>query len=223
LGSSIGDAKKLFKLVNESAGEFIQVAEEAIKVLGKPIRLSMALKKQLHSLTDSQKQRLRQQLLDGLNMTTLQDLRPAETNGCDEDEEVYDGRCYKRCSLLTNGEEPVRAGAFQCCPHGPPCTGRMDIERTDCRGYAVSGDASGNSCPRQPASCLKKAEEFLAGLCYMRCSILTYGMLPYRSTPDACCKSSSPLAMLEAGKCLSDAAYDVGDGELPHAPDINPS
>jgi hypothetical protein len=220
LGSSFGDAKKLFKLVNESAGEFEMVGEEVIKVLGKPIRLSMALKKQLHSLTPSQKQRLREKLLHGLNMTSLHDLRPADSDGCDEDEELYDGQCYKRCSLLTNGEEPVRASPFQCCLHGPPCTGRLDIKRTRCSGYAVSGDSSGNGCPRQPARCLQ-AEEFLAGLCYMRCSILTYGILPYRSTPDACCKSGSPLAMLEAGTCDTDAAYDVGDGatDAPAPPD----
>lgn len=221
LGSSIGDAKKLFKLVNESAGEFKVVGTEVVHVLGKPIRLSLALKKKLHSLTPAQKQKLRQHLLNRLNITSLHDLRPADTDGCNEDEELYDGFCYKRCALLTNGEEPIRAGAFQCCPHSPPCTGRTDIERTSCKGYAVSGDISGNGCPRQPASCLQ-AEEFLAGLCYMRCSLLTYDMLPYRSTPDACCKSGSPLAMLEAGTCDTDAAYDVGDGGVAHAPFESP-
>merc|ERR1712008_272413 len=201
--------KKLFKSLKESAHEFKKVGEELVDDLGKPIQLSMALKKQLHSLSAAEKSRLMQELLTGLNLTSLHDLRPAITSGCNEDEEFFERLCYKRCALLTHGREPVRASAFQCCAHEPPCEGQLDIEPTLCGGYAVGGSASVNSCAREPVRCLQ-AEEFVAGLCYMRCSLLTYGVLPHRSMPDTCCKINSPLAMLELGSCDTDAKYDLG-------------
>mmetsp|Transcript_128311 Transcript_128311/g.256269 ORF Transcript_128311/g.256269 Transcript_128311/m.256269 type:complete len:344 (-) Transcript_128311:74-1105(-) len=224
VGDSYTSVKKLFKSLKESAHEFKEVGEELVDDLGKPIHLSMALKKQLHSLSAAQKSKLRQQLLEGLNLTSLHDLRPANTTGCNEDEELFEGLCYKRCAILTKSRKPVRASAFQCCSHEQPCEGQLDIEPRLCGGYAVGGSASGNGCAREPARCLQ-AEEFSAGLCYMRCSLLTYGMLPHRSTPDACCKSNSPLAMLELGSCDTDGKYDVGDkrgnsaaSSLPHEP-----
>jgi len=37
-------------------------------------------------------------------------------------------------------------------------------------------------------------------------------MLKYRNTPDTCCKTASPFAVLELGVCDTDVAYDVGGG-----------
>lgn len=219
VGGSYEDAKKLFATLKGSAHEFKKVGEELVDDLGKPIRLSMALKKQLHSLTPARKALLRNELLKGLNLTSLSDLRPAIT-GCNEDEELHDSLCYKRCAILTEGREPVRVSAFQCCAHEAPCTGELDIEPTLCGGYAVGGSASGNGCAREPARCLQ-SEEFEGGLCYMRCSLLTYGVLPFRSTSDSCCKSQSPLAMLELGACDTDEKYDAGGGTDSHsAPEV---
>jgi len=217
VGTSYEDAKKLFKTLNGSAQQFKKVGEELIEDLGKPIRLSMALKKQLHSLTPAQKKLLRAQILKGLNLTSLADLRPADTEGCNEDEELHGSLCYRRCAILTKGREPVRVSAFQCCTHQAPCTGELDIEPVLCGGYAVGGNASGNSCARQPARCLQ-SEEFVGGLCYMRCNLLTYGMLPYRSTSDTCCRSKSPLAMLEIGACDTDESFDAAGGRAPNVP-----
>jgi len=224
VGHSYADAKKLFKELKESAHEFKKVGGELVDDLGKPIRLSMELKKELHDLSPAEKSRLRQQLLKGLNLTSLHDLRPAISNDCEKDEEFFENFCYKRCALLTEGREPVRVSAFQCCTHEAPCEGEVDIEPPGCAGYAVGGEASGNGCPRQLANCLQ-SEEFFEGLCYERCTLLTYGVLTYRNTPDACCKSNSPLAMLELGSCDNDAKYDVGTKQgdsaapsMPHAP-----
>jgi len=224
VGDSYQNAEHLFMSLKESAHEFKKVGKELVDDLGKPIQLSMALKKQLHSLSAAQKSRLRQQLLSGLNLTSLHYLRPANTSGCNEDEELFEGLCYKRCALLTEGREPVRASAFQCCGHNPPCKGQLDMKTMLCGGYAVGGSASGNGCAREPARCFQ-AEEFVAGLCYMRCGLLTYGVLPYRSTPDTCCKSNSPLAMLELGACDTNATYDLGGKQgdsaassVPHEP-----
>jgi len=222
--TSYEDAKKLFKNLNASAHEFKKVGGEVVEDLGKPIRLSMALEKQLHNLTPARKALLRRQILQGLNLTSLADLRPADTAGCNEDEELHASLCYKRCAILTEGREPVRVNAFQCCTHQAPCTGELDIEPTLCGGYAVGGSASGNGCAREPARCLQ-SEEFEGGLCYMRCNLLTSGMLPYRSTSDTCCKTQSPLAMLELGACLTHETFDVAAGNqnsgapnVPHPP-----
>eukprot|EP00419_Tripos_fusus_P010300 CAMPEP_0172657656 /NCGR_PEP_ID=MMETSP1074-20121228/2230_1 /TAXON_ID=2916 /ORGANISM="Ceratium fusus, Strain PA161109" /LENGTH=272 /DNA_ID=CAMNT_0013472775 /DNA_START=65 /DNA_END=879 /DNA_ORIENTATION=+ len=152
---SYDDAKKLFATLKGSAHEFKKVGEELVDDLGKPIRLSTALKKQLHSLTPAQKASLRQQLLQGLNLTSLSDLSPAAKTGCNEDEELFETFCYKRCAILTEGREPVRVSSFQCCAHEAPCLGEVDIEPTICGGYAVGGSASGNGCAREPATCLQ--------------------------------------------------------------------
>lgn len=217
-------SKRVYQKVNRSAHEFKRAGKEVIKKLGKPIRLSMALKKQLQSLTPARKGLLRKEILKGLNLNSLADLRPADTGGCYSDEELHEGLCYKRCAILTNEREPVRVSAFQCCGHQAPCAGELDIEPTLCGGYAVGGNASGNGCAREPARCLQ-SEEFEGGLCYMRCSLLSYGVLPYRSTSDTCCKSNSPLAMLEPGACDTDERFDVAGGRLdssapnvPHPP-----
>merc|ERR1711862_198303 len=95
-----------------------------------------------------------------------------------------------------------------------------------CSGNAVGGEISGNGCAHRPVGCLRD-EELLLDKCYMQCSLLTYGMLKHRNTADACCKTRSPLAMLEAGGCDVDAKYAVGGGAgegnpdtpaVPHSP-----
>merc|ERR1719195_2233380 len=224
VGESYKDAKRLFKTLNGSVHEFEKVGEEVIEDLGRPIRLSNALKRELRSLPPARKKMLREKILNGLNLTSLADLRPADTSYCNEDEELHETLCYKRCALLTGGQQPVRVSAFQCCHHQAPCMGELHIEPTLCGGYAVGGSASGNGCARQPARCLQ-SEEFEGGLCYMRCNLLSYGLLPYRSTSNTCCKNNSPLAMLEPGTCDTDEYFDVAGGghdssapNVPHPP-----
>merc|ERR1719499_2471133 len=41
-------------------------------------------------------------------------------NVCDDKEELYGGLCYKKCSLLTQGEAPIRTSSWTCCD-GHPC------------------------------------------------------------------------------------------------------
>jgi len=240
------DAKKWFKKANQSMHEFKKVSKQVkeklnwtaheikrvgkavVEKLEKPIRLSMVLKQQLQSLTPARKGILRNEILKGLDLTSLADLRPADTGGCYEDEELHEGLCYKRCAILTLGQEPVRVSPFQCCTHPAPCFGKLDIEPTLCSGYAVGGKASGNGCARQPALCLQ-SEEFAGGLCYMRCNLLSYGLLPYRSTSDTCCKANSPLAMLVPGECDTDEVFNMAGGGqdssvpgVPHPPEYTP-
>merc|ERR1712032_1440027 len=83
---------------------------------------------------------------------------------------------------------------------------------------AIGGENSGNGCPHRPGGCLQD-EELLADMCYMQCSLLTYGMLKHRNTANACCKSESPLAMLELGGCNVDTKYAIGGGNGDGNPD----
>lgn len=52
-------------------------------------------------------------------------LKPLELlddgNVCDTNEELFGGLCYKKCSLLTTGEAPIRTSAWTCCA-SHPCT-----------------------------------------------------------------------------------------------------
>jgi len=220
--SSYEDAKRIFGSVKHSAHEFKKLGSELVNDLGRPARLSLELKQKLHNLTSTQKEQLRQQLLKKLNVTSLNDIIPmGEGDGetCNQDEELHGGLCYKRCNLLTDSREPFRASAFQCCDRSPPCdAGGSSISMVPCSGNAIGGEISGNGCPHRPGRCLRD-EEPLMDTCYMRCSLLTYGMLKHRNTANACCKSRSPLAMLELGGCDVDATYAVGGGNGDGNPD----
>jgi len=103
---------------------------------------------------------------------------------CEDNEEEYEGMCYKKCGLLTKGKFPVRGTAFSCCER-KPCTAKH--ERLGgmrlCHGFNI--DHSGD-CPHQPTSC-KEKEEFFLGQCYPKCYALTKGAYPYRAGPITCC------------------------------------
>jgi len=230
MGSSYEDAKRIFGSVKHSVHEFKKLSSELVDDLRRPARLSLELKEKLHNLTSTQKEQLRQQLLKKLNMTSLHDVIPmgdGDGETCNQDEELHGGLCYKRCSLLTDSREPFRASAFQCCDRTPPCDiGGSSISMVPCSGNDVGGEISGNGCPHRPGGCLRD-EELLMDTCYMQCSLLTYGMLKHRNTANACCKSRSPLAMLELGGCDVDSKYAVGGGNgdgnpdtpaVPHSP-----
>jgi len=214
-GHSYGDLHRVIHEFKGDAEELEHFGFELIHELGKPARFSARLKAKLHSLNATQKKQLREQLLRELNITSLADLRPHEDlhdgNRCADDEEEHAGLCYKQCSLLTSGQYPNRITAWECCEHEPPCLNRAKTNIELCGGYGVSGDSMGNGCPHSPGGCLMD-EELNGNMCYMRCSLLTYGMLKYRNTPDTCCKTASPFAVLELGVCDTDVAYDVGGG-----------
>jgi len=229
IGSSYAGAKRMYGNMTHSMHELEDLAEDLVDDLGKPIRLSMALKKKLHNMNMTTKALLRCKLLRRLNITSLHDLvpDPSSDDECAADEELYEGLCYKQCRLLTESTEPFRESASQCCEQKPPCSVSTDsVQAEFCAGYAVSGDSTGNMCPHTPGGCLKD-EELFEGVCYMRCDLLTYNMLNFRDTADSCCESGSPFAMLEFGACDTDMRYAVGGGKgdgdastpgVPHPP-----
>lgn len=201
--------------MNKSVYELEHLGTEVIEELAKPARLSKELKEKLRSLNATQKEEIKKELLSKLNITSLEDLKPDDNihdgNLCADDEEEHAGLCYKKCSLLTGGGYPFRVSAWECCGHQPPCLHHFKTEFEPCGGYGVSGDSTGRGCPHSPGGCLKD-EELSGDLCYMRCSLLTSNMLQHRDGADACCKISSPLAVLEPGACDTDGKYGVGGG-----------
>lgn len=214
LGAAYKDSKKVLHGLNQSMREIKAVGGEMVEELGRPFRVSAKLKKELHSLSPEQKAVIREQLMaqlgrDASNVSMR--LVSEQAGNCAEDEELHAGLCYKQCVTLTAGREPVRISAFQCCAHELPCAENADVNLSPCKGYDISGDATGNDCPRSPGGC-KQDEELFMGLCFQRCSLLTYNILPYRNTANACCKSSSLLALLELGSCDVDDRYNSGGG-----------
>jgi hypothetical protein len=193
-----------------------EVVDEAIDELGHPIGLSEELKDQLQNLTGVDKKKLRREMMKSLNITDVVNLRPNvdvhNGNRCSDDEEEHAGLCYKRCDRFAEGKYPFRVSAWQCCNHEPPCE-KHDIMTSGqpCSGFGVSGDSMGNGCPHSPGGCFKD-EELFGDVCYLRCSLLTYGVLPYRASPVACCNTSRPLILLKAGTCDTDLRYDAGGG-----------
>lgn len=57
---------------------------------------------------------------------------------CDGNEELYGGMCYKRCSLLTNNEFPVRSATNTCCKKWP-CLWAIKTKGGYCSGYGIGG------------------------------------------------------------------------------------
>jgi len=155
-------------------------------------------------------------------------LKPIENmtdgNVCGDEEELWDGLCYKKCSILTEGEAAIRTSPWTCCENHP-CgikNQRGKIGSTMlCKGYDVSGS---DGCPHKPGACLLDEELFL-GVCYKKCEVLTEGVYPFRVGPASCCKSKNKLGCLNPMNDLTSSSLDVGgdaqDGEASaHFPEL---
>lgn len=130
----------------------------------------------------------------------------AGANACFETEELFEHLCYRRCSLLTNGTFPLRTTAWSCCNAEDikDCfVNNQDRDLGLCSGYDVGGD--GQSCPHAPGKCLDDEELFL-GQCYAKCSVLTHGAKPFRTSPISCCETKFALS------CFSPSQVSVSPG-----------
>lgn len=133
-------------------------------------------------------------------------------NPCDENEEMFMGLCYKKCSILTHGIAAVRTSSWTCC-EGHPCgvtNQHGDMGKSlMCAGYDVDGNGG---CPHKPGTCLTD-EEMHVGICYKKCSLLTDNEYPYRSAASTCCKMGSAMSCLNPMHTKTDAAFNVGGGQ----------
>lgn len=137
------------------------------------------------------------------NAFTLQD----QHNSCTNKEELFGGLCYKKCSLLTGGKDPIRTSPWTCCKSHPCSFNQKGSlgSHVACAGYDISGDGI---CPHEPGHCLAD-EEMLLGICYKKCSLLTKQDFPHRVGPATCCKDSG-LHCLDFRKDYTSEEFDVG-------------
>lgn len=136
---------------------------------------------------------------------------PLSTMMCEEDEELHGRFCFKKCSILTHEEFPVRASGWSCCRQQRPCAwSGHKFGLGICGGFYVGGDRHGSGCPHTPRSC-RRDEEFISGACYRKCSLLTGGEFPYRIAADTCCKVSGS-GCSETGQSSTSEAYSLSEG-----------
>jgi len=230
------------------SGEIMGDAEEALKDtksefggLAKAAKSAAGDDEPAH-LNSTQKALLAAKELEEEQMVE-QDLTPNQTrndgNICYDDEEFFNGLCFKTCKALTAGKFPLRIAPNKCC------MGKKledcDVAHTQtsdkpCGGLEVSGDKEGKSgCPNPPGTCLSN-EEAYGGQCYKKCEYLTKGVYPFRSGSNSCCKidpSKNGLACFLGG-LTKDAKtaleFGVGGGagdghdrtpDAPHPPDLD--
>lgn len=149
-----------------------------------------------------------------------QQLTPAVTldgNPCAGNEELFEGLCYHKCSLLTEGKDPIRSSPWSCCSE-PPClvpsheNFKVGLQPV-CSGYDVNG---AGGCPHKPGSCLVN-EELHLGQCYEKCAILTNGAFPHRVAAATCCKTDG-WGCIDPRNDKTSAAFAVGGGVGDHDP-----
>jgi len=75
---------------------------------------------------------------------------PHPPGRCDPNEEGLLGLCYKKCSILTKGEYPIREASNTCCSQHP-CTNFFHLKTSGlgCNGFGVGGGAEGHECPHK--------------------------------------------------------------------------
>mmetsp|Transcript_56863 Transcript_56863/g.132969 ORF Transcript_56863/g.132969 Transcript_56863/m.132969 type:complete len:421 (-) Transcript_56863:43-1305(-) len=112
-------------------------------------------------------------------------------------QEPFAGLCYPKCSMLTEGDFPIRVGGTACCSGS-----KMDClsghgtrsDRPEFGAGVHAPDWQAESLKEGPrryynikaASCNIEEESFL-GLCYYKCSLLTNGKNSFRTSPESCC------------------------------------
>lgn len=144
---------------------------------------------------------------------------PAENmhdgNLCGDDEELFEDLCYMKCTLLTEGKNPIRTSAFTCCESHPCGFGNTIFNmNAPCAGFDVAGKINGQkgACPHTLGTCLED-EELLLGMCYKKCSLLTGGQFTHRVAATTCC-SQTGLACLNPMNLRTDFVdFPVGGGK----------
>mmetsp|Transcript_57497 Transcript_57497/g.145772 ORF Transcript_57497/g.145772 Transcript_57497/m.145772 type:complete len:261 (-) Transcript_57497:26-808(-) len=127
----------------------------------------------------------------------------SSSDSCHETEELFMNLCYKTCKTLTNGAFPLRTSAWTCCQASKIQDCFLSNQKRDlgvCSGHDVDGEGH---CPHPPGECGPNEELFL-GNCYEKCSILTQGQKPYRTTAISCCETHLALS------CFSPSHVNTG-------------
>jgi len=163
-----------------------------------------------------------QEVTQGSNLATAPKENLNDGNVCNDDEEEHGALCYAKCSQLAGPAYPHRQSAWTCCNAAQCPFMSLSCCKHDygmCSGYSIAGMQEGNAiCPHAPGGCLNDEELFL-GMCYMKCSLLTGGLNPYRAEIDGCCKSTGAYCLAEEGAkdglngmLITNSTFAVGGG-----------
>lgn len=160
-------------------------------------------------------------------------LKPEENtqdgNVCNDDEEKFEGICYKKCSILTQGTHKIRTTAFTCCAADKieDCGfSNQQLKMSICGGFDVSGTINGQkgACPHDKGTCYLNEELFL-GMCYKKCSDLTEGAYNMRISSFSCCSATNilecnPFVFSGTPIVKSEMSFNVGGkpDSGPHKP-----
>ena len=130
--------------------------------------------------------------------------------GCNANEQKYKWRCFKKCSLLTNGRYPLRKGR-NTCSTVPSCPKGHEIFNGKCykkckKGYSAHGFFCWRKCSDicgkgyhkwklSPMICIKGKK-----VCKNKSYYRGKGVLPYKSLTkgDKLCKG---FAVNNKGRC----------------------
>lgn len=138
-----------------------------------------------------------------------------QENVCLPDEELFQGLCYMRCSILTNGNAPYRQSASECCKDSNFFC--LFMGNTKSPYFGMGG---GQSPPTTAAHAPKVggicdadghgSEESFNGLCYKKCSVLTGGKFPVRVNPTECCGGGTLECLSGKGNVSGNAEFGAG-------------
>ncbi|CAE7226108.1 unnamed protein product [Symbiodinium pilosum] len=151
----------------------------------------------------------------------------ADGNECSDDEEEFQGMCYKQCAILTNGEMTKRVSAFECSKEAGfmgVFKGKTEGFPMPCQGFDVAGDEAGGGCPHKKGACLKDEELYL-GKCFKKCSSLTGNKYMIRTGAETCCSSENVFACMSPTNTKFSPDFNVGGGmsskeSQPHSPEV---
>ncbi|CAK9104718.1 Hypothetical protein SCF082_LOCUS48844 [Durusdinium trenchii] len=152
----------------------------------------------------------------------------ADGNECCDDEEKFEKLCYKKCSILTNGQFDTRVSAFQCAKGGQLEDFFQSQSKgfpVPCTGFDVAGDECGKGCPHSKGACLVTEEMFL-GKCFKKCSDLTAKQYPVRTSAATCCATSNLIECINPSNSKMSMDFAVGGGvsekeQQPHDPELS--
>lgn len=140
----------------------------------------------------------------------MPDVDMNNNNLCLDSEEEYGNLCYKKCSLLTAGTNPIRTSSWTCCENHPCGVSNQKGEagsKIMCSGFDVGGDGG---CPHQPGACLMNEELFL-GTCFQKCALLTGNKYSNRVGPATCCAEEG-TGCLDIWKDATSSLFNAGGG-----------
>jgi len=103
---------------------------------------------------------------------------------CEVGEELWFGTCFISCDIASEGKFPARLDDCTCALTRPSARAPGDYE-TNCVKFDKAGNGNKTHAPFL-TDCPYEDEELYDGLCYTKCTELTYGEYPIRTGMNTC-------------------------------------